>query len=225
MERPITPDSKIPIGSITKTFTATLALILVSDGDLGLDASIMDQLHELHGVADFGAKITLRHLLSHTAGLPSEPDDVPTASLRRHVTEAWRTLDVLHEPGEAFSYSNIGYVLVGHLIEVATGMTWWEAVESILLRPLGLAARFVVGPGTDPSTASGHAVNLESRQARPVQQSLSLVDAPAGALAASALDLLALGRLLGGGGPPTLINPTVLADMRTPVRGACEYQR
>ncbi|MDT5028184.1 MAG: hypothetical protein QOE61_4610, partial [Micromonosporaceae bacterium] len=166
------------------------------------------------------AELTLRHLLSHTGGLPSEPDDVRTTSLRRHVLEACRTLDVLHGPGEAFSYSNIGYVLVGHLIEVTTGMTWSEAVASILLHPLGLASHFVVGPDADPLVASGHAVNLDSRRARPVRQSLALVDAPAGALAASALDLLTLGRLLGGGGPPTLINPTELADMRTPVRRA-----
>lgn len=220
--RPVGPGSKIPIGSITKTFTATLAMILVSDGDLELDAPIAEHLPELRRAADLDAEITLRHLLSHTSGLPSEPepDDVPTTSLRRHVLEACRTLDPLHGPGEGFSYSNIGYVMVGHLIEVTTGMTWWEAVDSILLGPLGRTSHFVVGPDADPSIASGHSVNLDSRRIRPVRQSLSLVDAPAGALAASALDLVALGRLLGGDEPSTLIKPAELADMRAPVRHA-----
>ncbi len=214
-QRLIAPDSKIPIGSITKTFTATLAMILVSDGDLELDAPITDHLPELRRVADLGTELTLRHLLSHTSGLPSEPDDVRATSLRRHVLEAFRTLDPLHGPGEGFSYSNIGYVLVGHLIEVTTGMTWWEAIDLILLRPLGLTAHFVVGPNTDSSVASGHAVNLGTRRARPVQQSMSVVDAPAGALAASALDLVALGRLLSGNEESTLVKAVDLAEMHT----------
>jgi len=217
---PVTPASKIPIGSITKTFTAALALVLVSDGDLELDRPVRDYLPELRWTADLGADLTLRHLLSHTGGLPCEPDDVRTTSLRRHVLDACRTLDPLHGPGAGFSYSNIGYLLVGHLIEATTGMTWWEAIDSILLGPLDRTCHFVVGADADPSIASGHAVNLDSGRTRPVRQSLSVVDAPAGALACSALDLVALGRWLGGDGPPALLDPAALADMRTPVRRA-----
>jgi CubicO group peptidase (beta-lactamase class C family) len=219
--RPLTADLKIPIGSITKTFTAALAMILVSDGDLELDAPLADSLPELDQVArDLGTGLTLRHLLSHTGGLPSDPDDVRTTSLRRHVLDACRSLNPLHPPGEGFSYSNIGYVLVGHLIEVLTGMTWWEAVETILLRPLGLPGHFVVGPHADASVVPGHAVNAQLGRAVPVEQSLTVVDAPAGALAASALDLVALGRLLAGERPPGLVDPAALVEMRTPVRHA-----
>lgn len=214
-------DRKVPVGSITKAHTATLAMLLVSDGDLELDAQLGDYLPELDRVArGLGTTLTLRHLLSHTGGLPSDPDDVRTTSLRRHVLEACRTLNPLHRPGEGFSYSNIGYVLVGHLIELVTGMTWAEAVDSILLRPLGVSRHLVVGPDADPEVVSGHAVNPELRRAVPVGQSLTPVDAPAGALAASALDLIALGRLLAGDGPSALVDPANLAEMRTPVRHA-----
>ncbi|WP_433273366.1 serine hydrolase domain-containing protein [Actinosynnema sp. CS-041913] len=202
-------DAAVPIGSITKTFTATVAMALVSDGDLDLDTPL----------PDVGRPLTLRHLLSHTGGLPSDPDDVRTTSLRRHALEAGRNLVPLHRPGAGFSYSNIGYVLIGHLIEVATGMSWWEAVDAVLLRPLGLRPHFTVGPDTDPGVVAGHAVNGALRRVVPVHQSLALVDAPAGALAASATDLVAFGRMLAGGAP-RIVDADDLALMRQPVRHA-----
>ncbi|WP_367127294.1 serine hydrolase domain-containing protein [Saccharothrix sp. HUAS TT1] len=204
-------DAAVPIGSITKTFTATVAMALVSDGDLELDAPLSDHLP---GVAD---ELTLRHLLSHTGGLPSDPEDVRTTSLRHHVRQALRELHPLHEPGAGFSYSNIGYSLVGHLIEVTTGMTWSEAVEAVLLRPLGVRAGFTTNPSDD--VVSGHAVNPGTGRVVPVAQSLAAVDAPAGALAASATDLVAFGRMLGGAAPH-LIAADDLALMREPVRHA-----
>ncbi|TQM84892.1 CubicO group peptidase (beta-lactamase class C family) [Saccharothrix saharensis] len=207
----LTADAAVPIGSITKTFTATVAMALVSDGDLELDAPLSDHLP---GVAD---ELTLRHLLSHTGGLPSDPEDVRTTSLRHHVRQALRELHPLHEPGAGFSYSNIGYCLVGHLIEVSTGMTWAEAVEAVLLRPLGVRARFTTSPDTD--VVAGHAVNAATGRVVPVAQSLAPVEAPAGALAASATDLVAFGRMLGGA-PPHLMGPDELALMREPVRHA-----
>ncbi|GAA3887079.1 serine hydrolase domain-containing protein [Saccharothrix violaceirubra] len=209
----LTPGAAVPIGSITKTCTATVAMALVSDGDLELDAPLGDHLPEAPDA------LTLRHLLSHTGGLPSDQEDVRATSLRRYVRETVRSLDPLHRPGAGFSYSNIGYVLVGHLIEIATGMTWWEAMEEVLLRPLGLRAHFTVGRDTDRSIASGHAVNAATGRVVPVRQSLAVVDAPAGALAASASDLVAFGRMLAGG-EPHLVSASDLALMRTPVDDA-----
>ncbi|XVS67310.1 serine hydrolase domain-containing protein [Actinosynnema sp. CA-299493] len=205
-------DAAVPIGSITKTFTATVAMALVSDGDLELDAPLSDHLP---GVA--AGELTLRHLLSHTGGLPSAPEDVRTTSLRHHVRQALRELHPLHEPGAGFSYSNIGYSLIGHLIEVTTGMSWSEAVEAVLLRPLGVRARFTTSPDADVVT--GHAVNAATGRVVPVAQSLAPVDAPAGALAVSATELVAFGRMLGGAAPH-IMSPDDLELMREPVRHA-----
>lgn len=222
---PLGPDAKVPVGSITKAFTAGLAMVLVSDGDLELDRPVVDHLPELRCAAgEDHHLITLRHLLGHTAGLPSDCDSrAVLTSVRRRVLEGWRGLRPVAPPGLGFSYSNFGYVLVGHLIETVTGMTWWEAMEAILCKPLGIAPAFVVSPSATPNQpiVTGHSVHRARDRVRPVEQSLPLADAPAGALAASALDLAAFGRMLTAGfDGPELIDPALLAQMRLPVPGA-----
>lgn len=211
---PMTRQARVPIGSISKTFTAALAMTLVSDGDLELDEPLTEYLPQTPD-----DRLTLRHLLSHTGGLPSDPDQVNATTLRRHVSDLCQRIDPLHEPGGLFSYSNIGYVLAGHLIEVVTGMSWWEAMSSVLLRPLGIEPHFVVAPGGGHDGVPGHACNPARGRVTRVQQQLSVVDAPAGAIAASALDLIRIGRLLAGEGP-RLVNDATLTEMRVPVPGA-----
>jgi CubicO group peptidase (beta-lactamase class C family) len=185
--RPVTADLAFPIGSIGKAFTATVAMILVADGDLDLDSPAGDHVPELAGKPT--AAVTLRQLLSHTSGLESGPD--AGATMRGLVAGSV----LIHRPGQAFSYSNAGFVLAGRLIETATGMSWWQAVESILLQPLGIEPAFVVAPRpTTRPVASGHAVGAGGR-IRPVGQNLTLAEAPAGAIAASASDLVTFGLL------------------------------
>lgn len=213
---PMTRASRVPVGSISKTFTAALAMILVSDGDLDLDEPLSEYLP---AAARLGDRLTARHLLSHTGGLPSDPEAVTASTLSKHVAECFRRADPLHEPGDGFSYSNIGYSAAGHLIEVITGMSWWDAMSSVLLGPLGVEAHFVVAPDGPDDAVPGHAVNAERRRAVPVHQSLTLVDAPAGAIAASATDLVRLGRMLAGDGP-RLVADAELREMRTPAEGA-----
>src|SRR5579875_2370381 len=65
--RHVTRDAVFPIGSITKCFTATVAMMLVADGDVDPDAPVGDYVPEL---GDLGTVLSLRHLLSHTSGLP-----------------------------------------------------------------------------------------------------------------------------------------------------------
>jgi CubicO group peptidase (beta-lactamase class C family) len=182
----VTAGLAFPIGSIGKAFTATVAMILVADGDLELDEPIGAQLPELTGPV---AALTLRQLLSHTSGLESGPDGGP--SMRRYVAG----LNVVQPPGQAFSYSNAGFVLTGRLIETVTGMSWWDAVESILLRPLGVEPAFVVtqGGSTTRPIASGHAANVTDGRTVPVEQNITVAEAPAGAIAASATDLVTFG--------------------------------
>jgi CubicO group peptidase (beta-lactamase class C family) len=198
--RPVTTDLAFPIGSIGKAFTATVAMVLVADGDLELDAPIGGLVPELAGKP--AAAVTLRQLLSHTSGLESGPDGGP--SMRRLVAQA----GLIQAPGQAFSYSNAGFVLAGRLIETVTGMSWWDAVESILLRPLGIVPAFVISP--EPSSrlvATGHAVNAEGRT-RPVTQNITLAEAPAGAIAASASDLVTFGLMHVRGSPILLAEYT-----------------
>ena len=210
--RPVTRDAAVPIGSITKTFTATLAMILVADGDLELDTPLGEHVPEL---GDLGNELTLRQVLSHTGGLAVEPgsEEVFTAIRRYVLDHHFRRQNLVLPPGTGFSYSNMGYVLVGHLIETITGMSWWDAMESMLLRPLGIEPTFVGAPGRRPlgrPLATGHSVNTAVGRTRPVEQSLAPAAAPAAGLAVSAVDLVTLG-LTQLGGTPALL-PTAYAE-------------
>lgn len=219
--QPVNPNTSFPIGSVTKACTATLAMLLVADDDLELDAEVAEHLPEL------GAPLTLRQLLSHTSGLASGPDSAAAAtmSLRRFVSEHCRTPELVLPAGVGFSYSNLGYAVIGRLIEEVTGMTWWEAIDSILFRPLGIRPHFVVAPTplTSSNVASGHAVNTAHGRTRPVVQSLAPGEAPAGALSLSAADLLRFGLLQldpADSGLPELLPAELAEQMRQIQPGA-----
>jgi CubicO group peptidase (beta-lactamase class C family) len=221
-DRCVNRDTAFPVGSITKCFTATVAMILAADGDVDPDAPIGDYVPEL---GDQGAMINLRQLLSHTSGLAdiSGMEDLSTLTLRRYVVDHALRKDLVLPPGQGFSYSNPGYALVGWLIETVTGMSWAEAVESILLRPLAIKPAFVTLTGTRPpgrAIATGHSVNIAAGRTRPVRQSEAPAIAPAGALAVSAVDLTKLGMIHVGAGVPSLLPAADAAQMRRAVRCA-----
>lgn len=136
-----TTDSVFQTGSIAKVYTATLIMQLADAGRLDLDAPVTDVLPEF-SVADPEATraITARRLLSHTSGLTCDftydsgrGDDC----LARYV-EAARGVALDCPPGEALSYSSVGYNVLGRIVEVLTGKVWDEALKDLLLTPLGL---------------------------------------------------------------------------------------
>ena len=219
---PVTRNTAFPIGSISKACTATLAMILVADGDIELDAPLGEYLPELD---DLGVELTLGQLLSHTSGLASSPDtpELPTLSLGRYVRRHCRWQDLIMPPGTAFSYSNRNYALTGHLIETITRMSWSEAIESILLRPLGIDFTSVVAAARTPfhrPVASGHSVNAALGRIRPVEQSVIPAEVPAAGLAMSATDLVALGLMHIGPGFPQLLPAAHAEQMRRAVPAA-----
>ncbi|MGH3983634.1 MAG: serine hydrolase domain-containing protein [Pseudonocardiaceae bacterium] len=219
VEIPVTEETAFPIGSISKAWTATLAMILVADGDLELDAPLDEHLAELD---DLVGRLTLRQLLSHTSGFADIPE-LCTLSPGRYVREHCRRQDLVLPPDSAFSYSSRNYVLTGHLIETITGMSWWEAMESILLRPLGVDPATITDAQRAPYArpiATGHSVNTALGRIRPVQQSMAPAEAPAGALAMSAVDLVALGLMHIGQGVPNLLPAADAERMRQAVPGA-----
>jgi CubicO group peptidase (beta-lactamase class C family) len=186
---PVSARSAFPYGSVTKAFTATVALQLVAAGDVALDDPIGRYLPGLAGAPNgIDRLVTLRHLLSHTSGLPCDFDESAASS------RGARTMALVHPPGTAFSYSNAGFVLAGSLIGEVTGMNWWEAVEALVLRPLGIEPAFCAAPPDRPlhrPVVSGHSVRTRTV---PVEPLFPVADAPAGALAGSAADLVAFGR-------------------------------
>ncbi|MEI5101940.1 serine hydrolase domain-containing protein [Streptomyces sp. PmtG] len=213
---PFTADTAVPLGSVTKVYTAAAVMLLADDGDLDPDDAVASFVPELRALPE----VTIRHLLSHTAGLPAGPDSdtADGASAARYLAGVCTAQDALFAPGTGFSYSNAGYVAAGRLIESVTGMTWTEAIQALLLEPLGTAPAFLGGRATARARAAGHALNTATGQLRPAQQNLAAVEAPAGALLASALDLAALGRALIGRDP--VLPPAAAARMRSPEQGA-----
>jgi CubicO group peptidase (beta-lactamase class C family) len=92
----MTDELPVPVGSITKAVTAAAALVLVGDGDLELDEPLGDPVPELRELPHrLRGRLTLRHVLSHTGGLPSDPAEVRASTLRRHVGVCPRRTGVL----------------------------------------------------------------------------------------------------------------------------------
>ena len=135
------------------------------------------------------------------AGLPCDPAEETASRLRNQ-----DLAEPVCPPGTAFSYSNLGYALVGRVIEAVVGMPWREAVDAILLRPLGIDPVFV----GDALSVSGH-----TAAGQPVGQLLAPILEPVGGLALSAADLAAFGRVHLG--KPGLLDVVTASEMHTPV--------
>ncbi|MEU8783844.1 serine hydrolase domain-containing protein [Streptomyces sp. NPDC048637] len=180
----------MPFASVTKLFTATVAMQLVTDGDLDLGEPVNAYLPEWPEPA---AGVTLRHLLSHSSGLVCDPPGEPASAGQAAMAAA--SAGLLFAPGTAFSYSNAGFTVVGRLIEAATGMGWREAVTDFVLRPLDIAPAFLTG-----HQAPGRAVGLPGHAATaagPVRIEVAVPRAaePAAVLVGRVEDLAAFGRL------------------------------
>ncbi len=136
-----TTDTKFRIGSITKQFTAASVLILEERGVLDVDDTVSAYIED---APESWSGITIFHLLTHSAGLPnytSLPGYGATMSQPSQASETvagFRDLDLEFEPGAEMRYSNSGYVLLGHLIEVVTGTSYEEFVRSNIFEPLGM---------------------------------------------------------------------------------------
>ncbi|MEV0646150.1 serine hydrolase domain-containing protein [Phytomonospora sp. NPDC050363] len=145
-QRPAPVNGRFRIGSVTKTFSSTVALQLVGEGRISLDDSVE---RRLPGVVPNGRNITLRQLLNHTSGLYNYTDDVlvtPEQVVRdrykrwtpQQLVALATSRDPLFPPGTAWSYSNTNYVLIGLVIEQVTGHPLQTEVDRRIIRPLGL---------------------------------------------------------------------------------------
>jgi CubicO group peptidase (beta-lactamase class C family) len=138
-----TPLTPFVIGSTTKSFTALAVMQLVEDGKVELDAPVQRYLPWFR-VADpqASARITVRHLLNQTSGLPplsgarplADFDDSPGASERQ--ARALSTLELTRPVGSEFQYSNMNYNLLGLIVEAASGESYEAYVQDHIFTPL-----------------------------------------------------------------------------------------
>ncbi|MFG3438201.1 serine hydrolase domain-containing protein [Nonomuraea sp. NPDC047897] len=195
-ELPFLPDTRIPVASMTKPFTATAVMTLVESGAVDLDMPVR---HYLPGfrVADREAteNTTVRHLLIHQTGwLGDEPDLIDSRgedALAAQVA-AFETLPQVLPPGTTFSYGNTGLDVAGRLVEVVYGEPYESVVQRVILEPLGMAhSTFFAERVISAPAAAGH-VRAADGGARPAQDAWLLPRGvnPSGGLISSARDQL-----------------------------------
>ncbi len=143
---PVTPSTLFSIQSMSKSFTASAAMLAVQDGLVDLDEPISTYLPDFHVNSIFEEhpeqKITLRMLLSHTAGFTHEAPygnnyDHPAYSFEKHIasiSDTWLKFPV----GTRYSYSNLGIDLAGYILQVRSGMPFTQYVQEKVLDPLGM---------------------------------------------------------------------------------------
>src|SRR5205085_5522265 len=167
-EIPVTLNDLWHLGSDGKAMTSTLVGRLVEGGQLKWETTLAEVFPKLAPQmhADFRA-VTLLHLLSHRAGLPANlkaisflGDDVTALRLRAAREELAKPPE--HAPGSNYKYSNLGYIIVGAVIEKTTGKTWEQAIRSEVFEPLQMKTAGFGGTGTAgridqpwPHTADG----------------------------------------------------------------------
>lgn len=155
------------IGSISKTITAYLMMLMVQAGKINLDDPVIKYLPELSNVNKDGKKegdyITFRQLADHTSGLAREPEDLinnATGGIEEWENKVLRSIPntKLSVPiGKSYAYSNIGYAILGLALSRAAKKPFIDLVEEMVFRPHGMLNSFyIVNPGNKNKIAAGY---------------------------------------------------------------------
>ncbi|TRX39305.1 serine hydrolase domain-containing protein [Corynebacterium guaraldiae] len=186
--------TEVEIGSVTKMLTGELAHQLVDEGKLSPDTTVGE-------VLDVGdapvADVTVQELLDHTSGLPRLASTNILSGLISAITEAnpyegettedimdAATRSELKGRGEE-SYSNLGYGLLGHMVETAAGQPYEQMLEERIFKPAGMTETYLMTPGSVPVDAP-RGLTATGRHAEPWEMEGS---APAGAIRSTAHDM------------------------------------
>ena len=220
---PMTPATVCRIGSVSKQFTAAGILLLVQDGKVSLDDPLSRFLPDFPNAE----RLTIRRLLSHTAGLGNYTETSPPElvwQIARTDRDMAQMLEIMRatgaklifEPGADYRYSNTGFVLLGAVIEKASGISYRDFMQARLFTPLGLSHTAVddvaeivpnraAGYTDDPKAATGFDNASFTSMTYP---------GGAGAIRSTCEDLCAWhGDLLGG----KVLQPAMLQAMLTPI--------
>lgn len=165
---PFGPDHKVKVGSLTKSFTAAVVMQLVAEQKVDLTASVETYLPGVvQGNGYDGNTITVRQLLNHTSGIFDYLESKQANLWDFMVVQQNRTHTLAElaswglskppyfAPGAGYHYSGTNYMLLGMIIEKATGTTYGQAVNSRIVTPLGLTNTYLPTPG-DPTLPPGH---------------------------------------------------------------------
>lgn len=197
--QPVQGDSVFRIASMTKSFTAMAILRLRDQGKLSLDDPVERHVPELRGLRPLTSdapRITLRHLLTMSAGFP---EDNPWGDQQLGISEqAFSALmrsgiPFSNPPGVAYEYSNYAYAILGRVIGNVSGVPYTRYVEREILRPLGMTST-TLEPGAVPSARLAQGYRWEDAQWKREPQ---LPDGAFGAMGGMLTSLEDLGRYVG----------------------------
>jgi len=163
-DRPVTPRTPFPLGSVSKSFTGLAVAQLAEAGALDLDAPVRDPLPWFRAAdAEQSAAITVRHLLTHASGfstLDGNRHRIPASTADDALERRTRLLQgarLASAPGTRHEYSNANYQTLGALIEAVAGRPYEDYVAERIFQPLGMSAGFASTPARLPGdTAVGH---------------------------------------------------------------------
>lgn len=161
---PNTPKTVFRVGSITKQFTAVAILKLQEQGKL----DVRDPISKYIPGYPQGEKITIHHLLSHSAGIPSITDFSNLSEIQRHpstvthVMSYFKNLSLEFPPGSDYKYSDSGYIVLGAIVEAVTGAPYEKYVQDHFFIPLGMKSTYMDrNQSVIPNRASGY--NVDSK--------------------------------------------------------------
>jgi D-alanyl-D-alanine carboxypeptidase len=217
-----TPNTVYQLQSITKSFVACGIMLLVEDGKLGLDDKITNYLS---GLPQAWSGVTLRHLLTHTSGIPNFVSDqgssqaivafAQKASSSEEIIGWAAARPLKFAPGEAWGYSSTGYHLLGMIIEKVSGKPWGQFLHERIFAPLGMTSTRV--HSTDdiiPNRASGYN-HFGDVPVNGVWMTPAIMESPAGGLLSTVQDMARWEIALEAG---TILKPSTLAQMEVPVK-------
>ena len=228
--RPLRVSDRYRVGSATKTFVATVVLQLAGEGRLALDDTVE---RWLPGQVPSGGAITVRQLLNHTSGLADYAPDEDDTFIMRVLADRRRTWDP-HElvaigtaqpphflPGERWSYSNTGYILLGLVVEATTGNPLETELRERVIAPLRLRDTSF----DSRARIAGRHAHGYSRVGARRRFDISVLNqtwaGAAGAIVSTVGDVARFHRALLGG---RLLRPELLAQMRTTVDTGSDAQ-
>ena len=153
---PVTSRTLFHMASVTKPFVATSVLQLVERGLVDLEAPYSTYVPQLRLADPRGRSITVKHILTHTAGLPDvsaynwDSPEFDDGALDRYI-DSLSQLQLLSPPGERFSYSDIGFDILGALIARVSGIAFEDYVARELLHPIGMQSSSLLLRAVDPN--------------------------------------------------------------------------
>src|ERR1041384_3645698 len=153
---PVKPETIFQSGSMGKQFTATAVMLLVEEGKIGLDEKVGKYLGDL---PVSWSDITIRHLLTHTSGLGDYPRkfDETRDYTEDDLVKMIKATSLGFKPGEKWSYSNLGYVMLGIIIHRVSGKFYGDFLRERVFTPLGMTTtRIISEADIVPNRAAGY---------------------------------------------------------------------